>query len=249
MKQQKKKSESTFSQHGKGKKLTKNNQPHVPRPRNAFIMFRQYYHRSVQGGGPRQKNNSEVSKELGLRWKVLPPQEKSYWERLARDEKELFARKYEEYRFVNGHKPQKPEQPAHTPTREFQPSPPMNDRVISIPPISDLVHSHIWLTPPQGMHPGGYGSYYGAVHPRSFQLPYPEPQHGSYLGYRSQPVQPQQFYPSPIPQRLPSLSSYAPTQYQQHIPGNHTYLQETQRSDAHGSEIHQNPAPFSILNA
>lgn len=148
MKQATRKSEVSPALCNKGKKSHKFTGPYHLRPRNAFILFRQYYHHSVQGKGPHQKNNSEVSKELGLRWRSLPPQEKSYWENLARQEKELFARKREEYRFVNEGPSRVPEKNDFSMTYEVHSFPPVNEN----PPLarsccpSELPHS--WPTTP-----------------------------------------------------------------------------------------------------
>lgn len=236
----------------RNKKHIKNTNQHTPRPRNAFIMFRQYYHRSVQGGGSHQKNNSEVSKELGLRWKSLPAQEKSYWENLARAEKELFAKKHEEYRFVDEQTQPKPDKPALSLRNELQPSPSIKEQAISIPPIINMVPSHIWQTPAPNCHSAPMGSNYGAVHPRSFLLPYPQPPPpqvpSQFLNYRFHPVQHLQFYPSQFaPQRLPPLDNYVHVANPPPVAGNY-FPQEQQRPALRKAEF-PTPIPYSVLNA
>ncbi|SMN19983.1 similar to Kazachstania africana KAFR_0G02830 hypothetical protein [Maudiozyma saulgeensis] len=80
---------------------------HIPRPRNAFILFRQHLHYSIfpkdrymlvtQGSF---KTNSEVSREIGKRWRQLPAEEKKYWQDLAQKEKEMHKQKYPDYKYA-----------------------------------------------------------------------------------------------------------------------------------------------------
>lgn len=80
---------------------------HIPRPRNAFILFRQHLHYSIfpkdrymlvtQGSF---KTNSEVSREIGKRWRQLPADEKKYWQDLAQKEKEMHKQKYPDYKYA-----------------------------------------------------------------------------------------------------------------------------------------------------
>lgn len=80
---------------------------HIPRPRNAFILFRQHLHYSIfpkdrymlvtQGSF---KTNSEVSREIGKRWRQLPEKEKKYWQDLAQKEKEMHKLKYPDYKYA-----------------------------------------------------------------------------------------------------------------------------------------------------
>ena len=80
---------------------------HIPRPRNAFILFRQHLHYSIfpkdrymlvtQGSF---KTNSEVSREIGKRWRSLPAEEKKYWQDLAQKEKEMHRQKYPDYKYA-----------------------------------------------------------------------------------------------------------------------------------------------------
>ncbi|ODQ79817.1 hypothetical protein BABINDRAFT_20278, partial [Babjeviella inositovora NRRL Y-12698] len=69
------------------------------RPRNSFILFRQKNHQAVLDDGV-ITTNPEVSRELGRRWRNLPPDEKEHWNRLADEEKRLHAEKYPGYRYV-----------------------------------------------------------------------------------------------------------------------------------------------------
>ncbi|CDR44049.1 CYFA0S13e02344g1_1 [Cyberlindnera fabianii] len=73
---------------------------HIPRPRNAFILFRQQHHQSVLDEGNVIKTNPDVSRELGKRWRDLSAQEKDYWNKLAEEEKKRHAEKYPGYRYI-----------------------------------------------------------------------------------------------------------------------------------------------------
>ncbi|KAL6454631.1 RFG1 Repressor of filamentous growth 1 [Candida maltosa Xu316] len=72
----------------------------IPRPRNAFILFRQKYHQTVLDEGTIIRTNPEVSRELGRRWRNLSPQEKDHWNNLAEEEKKNHAKKYPGYRYT-----------------------------------------------------------------------------------------------------------------------------------------------------
>ncbi|KAK7207320.1 high mobility group box domain-containing protein [Myxozyma melibiosi] len=54
----------------------------VPRPRNAFILYRQHHHASVVADHP-GKTNPEISKIIGEQWRHLSPDEKAVWQRLG----------------------------------------------------------------------------------------------------------------------------------------------------------------------
>lgn len=75
----------------------------IPRPRNAFILFRQHHHKllidewTVQG--VEIPHNSKISKILGIKWKALSGDEKIYWEEMARKEKSDHEKKYPDYRY------------------------------------------------------------------------------------------------------------------------------------------------------
>lgn len=78
----------------------KSNHNRIPRPRNAFILFRQKYHQAVLDEDLLVKTNPEVSRELGRRWRSLPPQEKEHWNRLAEEEKANHAKRFPGYRYT-----------------------------------------------------------------------------------------------------------------------------------------------------
>ncbi|KAL6936570.1 uncharacterized protein HGUI_02790 [Hanseniaspora guilliermondii] len=90
----------------------------VPRPRNAFILFRQHYHKIIfkeqselllkakEKSADNDttvdsfKLNSTVSKAIGLKWKNLSPEERSHWTDLAEKEKIEHSLKYPDYKYV-----------------------------------------------------------------------------------------------------------------------------------------------------
>lgn len=80
--------------------LCKRSRSKIPRPRNAFILFRQRYHREVLLELHEMKSNPEVSKELGRRWRALPASEKEHWNTMAKQEKEDHARRYPNYKYA-----------------------------------------------------------------------------------------------------------------------------------------------------
>ncbi|KAF9448809.1 hypothetical protein P691DRAFT_617230, partial [Macrolepiota fuliginosa MF-IS2] len=57
---------------------------HIPRPPNAFILFRSSFIRSNHVPGKVEGNHSTLSKIIGLCWKALSPQERRSWEEKAR---------------------------------------------------------------------------------------------------------------------------------------------------------------------
>ncbi|ONH72656.1 Repressor of filamentous growth 1 [Pichia kudriavzevii] len=79
----------------------------IPRPRNAFILFRQKHHQALIEEGNQLKSNPEVSKELGEKWRALSDEEKQYWNNLAEEEKRLHAEKYPGYKYTPKRKSKK----------------------------------------------------------------------------------------------------------------------------------------------
>lgn len=97
-------------------KSHRRNSAHIPRPRNAFILFRQHFHyelfpknESMLSTLGSFKTNSEISREIGQRWRGLPPKEKQYWHDLAQQEKERHRLMYPDYKYI----PRKMEMDSH----------------------------------------------------------------------------------------------------------------------------------------
>lgn len=78
----------------------KTNTNRIPRPRNAFILFRQKNHQLVLEEGSVIRTNPDVSRELGRRWRSLSVPEKNHWNKLAEEEKMAHAKKYPGYKYT-----------------------------------------------------------------------------------------------------------------------------------------------------
>ncbi|KAI1766848.1 hypothetical protein GGR53DRAFT_181320 [Hypoxylon sp. FL1150] len=72
--------------------------PKVPRPRNAFILYRQHYQGQVAARHPGLAN-PEISKLIGEQWREQPEDVKESWKRLAEEEKLRHQRQYPDYRY------------------------------------------------------------------------------------------------------------------------------------------------------
>lgn len=90
----------TIPEHDEKCPFRTDGQPRIPRPRNAFILFRQRHHQAVLDEGNVIKSNPDVSKELGKRWRALSGEEKEYWNKLAEEEKKKHLEKYPGYRYI-----------------------------------------------------------------------------------------------------------------------------------------------------
>ncbi|KXT14523.1 hypothetical protein AC579_9567 [Pseudocercospora musae] len=72
--------------------------PKIPRPRNAFILYRQHHQASVVNQNPGLAN-PEISKIIGEQWQNQPPEVKSRWKQLAEEEKLRHQQQYPTYRY------------------------------------------------------------------------------------------------------------------------------------------------------
>ncbi|KAE8349725.1 putative HMG box protein [Aspergillus coremiiformis] len=72
--------------------------PKIPRPRNAFILYRQHYQASVVAQHPGLAN-PDISKIIGEQWRRLPQETKDEWKALAEEEKARHQQQYPEYRY------------------------------------------------------------------------------------------------------------------------------------------------------
>ncbi|EZF34905.1 hypothetical protein H109_01038 [Trichophyton interdigitale MR816] len=73
-------------------------EPKIPRPRNAFILFRQHLQSSVAAENPGLPN-PDISKIIGKIWKGLPLKEQEPWKKHADEEKARHLQKYPGYRY------------------------------------------------------------------------------------------------------------------------------------------------------
>ncbi|KAE8146008.1 putative HMG box protein [Aspergillus avenaceus] len=72
--------------------------PKIPRPRNAFILYRQHYQGAVVAQNPGLAN-PDISKIIGEQWRRLPQETKDEWKALAEEEKARHQQQYPEYRY------------------------------------------------------------------------------------------------------------------------------------------------------
>ncbi|KFY00005.1 hypothetical protein V490_01525 [Pseudogymnoascus sp. VKM F-3557] len=72
--------------------------PKIPRPRNAFILYRQHYQGKVIAQNPGLPN-PEISKIIGAQWREQSIETKNEWKRLAEEEKHRHQRQYPDYRY------------------------------------------------------------------------------------------------------------------------------------------------------
>ncbi|CAE6532475.1 unnamed protein product [Rhizoctonia solani] len=71
---------------------------HIPRPRNAFILYRSWYVR--QGFlSDVENDHREISRIVGKIWKQMSPEEQAPWKAMAEEEKAEHARMYPNYKY------------------------------------------------------------------------------------------------------------------------------------------------------
>ncbi|KAH7061550.1 hypothetical protein B0J12DRAFT_736665 [Macrophomina phaseolina] len=72
--------------------------PKIPRPRNAFILYRQHHQAAIVAQHPGLAN-PDISKIIGEQWKAQPESVRSEWKALAEEEKIRHQQQYPEYRY------------------------------------------------------------------------------------------------------------------------------------------------------
>ncbi|KAI0825244.1 high mobility group box domain-containing protein, partial [Trametes gibbosa] len=70
----------------------------IPRPRNAFLIFRTDLGARVKANGV-EHDHRMISKILGKVWRALPAEEKAVYQKRAAEEKREHRLKYPNYRF------------------------------------------------------------------------------------------------------------------------------------------------------
>ncbi|KAF8055347.1 hypothetical protein FPV67DRAFT_1597470 [Lyophyllum atratum] len=75
---------------------------YIPRPPNAFILFRSSFIRSQQVTGKVEGNHSNLSKIIGMYWKTLPKEERDEWEAKAALAQLEHRKRYPDWRFRPG---------------------------------------------------------------------------------------------------------------------------------------------------
>ncbi|KAH9887968.1 hypothetical protein C8Q73DRAFT_711487 [Cubamyces lactineus] len=87
-----------------GKRLS---QGYIPRPPNAFMLFRANFVRQKHVPGSIETNHGSLSKIIGNCWRALPLEEKKYWEIEAKKAKAAHKERYPHYRFRPVHNKKK----------------------------------------------------------------------------------------------------------------------------------------------
>jgi HMG (high mobility group) box len=77
---------------------------HIPRPPNAFILFRSSFIKNRHVSTGVETNHSTLSKIIGLTWQNLPNDEREVWHRKAKQAEEQHRRRFPEYAFRPLHK-------------------------------------------------------------------------------------------------------------------------------------------------
>lgn len=72
---------------------------HIPRPPNAFILFRSSFIKSQHVSTEVETNHSTLSKIIGITWQNLPEEERKVWHDKAKAALEEHRRKYPKYAF------------------------------------------------------------------------------------------------------------------------------------------------------
>ncbi|KAF8639186.1 hypothetical protein AX17_001672 [Amanita inopinata Kibby_2008] len=72
---------------------------HIPRPPNAFILFRSSFIRNQHVSAEVETDHSTLSKIIGLTWQNMPEEERQVWHEKARLAKEEHRRKFPQYTF------------------------------------------------------------------------------------------------------------------------------------------------------
>ncbi|KZT40707.1 HMG-box, partial [Sistotremastrum suecicum HHB10207 ss-3] len=82
---------------------------HVPRPANAFIIFRRYYTNNVHKPGTVDTSKSTLSRIIGEAWNALDPEQRKPFDDAAKREKAAHALKHPEYQFkpIHSKRPKK----------------------------------------------------------------------------------------------------------------------------------------------
>ncbi|KAL4885006.1 hypothetical protein BJY04DRAFT_181140 [Aspergillus karnatakaensis] len=118
----------------------------VPRPPNAFILYRQRHHPRVKETFPDLSNN-EISVILGKQWRAEPEEVKLHFKGLAEEFKKKHAEEHPDYQYT----PRKPSERKRRATSRPS-SKPTKQSIPFESPSSMTASSPTALTPPLGSH-------------------------------------------------------------------------------------------------
>ncbi|KAF8890511.1 hypothetical protein CPB84DRAFT_1849100 [Gymnopilus junonius] len=93
-------------------------QGYIPRPPNAFMLFRADFVKQKHVPGSIEANHSSLSKIIGNYWRSLPPDEKHAWEVKAKHEKAAHKIRFPDYRFRPVHNKNKQPKPNVAPAKD-----------------------------------------------------------------------------------------------------------------------------------
>jgi len=85
---------------GHGKKKADD---HIPRPPNAFILFRSSFIKCRHVSTEVETNHSTLSKIIGLTWQNMPHEERQFWHSKAKIAQQEHKRKFPDYAFRPSH--------------------------------------------------------------------------------------------------------------------------------------------------
>ncbi|KAJ7767262.1 hypothetical protein B0H16DRAFT_354409 [Mycena metata] len=78
--------------------------PHIPRPPNAFILFRSSFIRAGAVPAHVEPSHASLSAIAGLTWAALPPADKAAWHQRAKEEREKHRERFPGYAFRPRHR-------------------------------------------------------------------------------------------------------------------------------------------------
>ncbi|EMD32223.1 hypothetical protein CERSUDRAFT_118854 [Gelatoporia subvermispora B] len=96
-------------------------QGYIPRPANAFMLFRREFVRQKHVPGSIETNHCSLSKIIGNCWRALPLDEKRIWEVRAKEEKAAHQKKHPNYKYRPVHKKKKEKEEAAAKRNEKTP--------------------------------------------------------------------------------------------------------------------------------
>ncbi|KAL3472665.1 hypothetical protein BJX99DRAFT_272793 [Aspergillus californicus] len=114
----------------------------IPRPPNAFILYRQHHHPRIKEACPDLSNN-EISVILGKQWKAEPEEAKLHFKNLAEEFKKKHAEEYPDYQYT----PRKPSEKKRRATSRQSPKVSKRSVPLESPPSITTSSPHE-VTPP-----------------------------------------------------------------------------------------------------
>ncbi|KAL4930214.1 HMG-box domain-containing protein [Aspergillus undulatus] len=114
----------------------------IPRPPNAFILYRQHHHPRVKETYPDLSNN-EISVILGKQWRAEPEEAKLHFKNLAEEFKKKHAEEHPDYQYT----PRKSSEKKRRATSRSSPKPSKRSMPFESPPSINTLSPNMF-TPP-----------------------------------------------------------------------------------------------------